>query len=111
MSIPCAVLMCHAPIVVPDVAGDRAAQCSRTTQAMREVAERVAAHAPDVLVVVSPHAARDSNHWSVSTCAAMRGSFARFGAAHVHVSLPGAPQAAARLVRNAQELAVQLSEV
>ncbi|HET8931947.1 MAG TPA: AmmeMemoRadiSam system protein A [Polyangiales bacterium] len=100
MSIPCAVLMCHAPIVIPEVAGKRAAECSNTTAAMAEAAARVRAHAPDVLVVLSPHGERHRNQWGVCTRSALHGSFARFGAAQAKVSLPGAPEAAQRLLRD-----------
>jgi MEMO1 family protein len=111
MAISCAVLMCHAPIVVPAVAGDRAAQCCGTTQAMREVAARVHAHAPDVLVVISPHGRRDRQRWSVCTADAVSGSFARFGAAHARLSLPGAPAAATLLTQHARELSVELAQL
>ena len=105
MAIPCAVLMCHAPIVVPAVAGERADQCSGTTSAMRQAAARVRAHAPDVLVVISPHGRRDKTRWSVCTAEAVSGSFARFGAPGAGVDLPGAPAAAALLRAQAIELA------
>ncbi|HTU60417.1 MAG TPA: AmmeMemoRadiSam system protein A, partial [Polyangiales bacterium] len=111
MAISCAVLMCHAPIVVPAVAGERAIQCSGTTQAMSEAAARVRAHAPDVLVVVSPHGRRDSRRWRVCTADAVSGSFARFGAAQARVSLPGAPAAAALLTQHARERSVELAQL
>jgi len=91
MAISCALLMCHAPIVVPAVAGDRAVPCSGTTRAMSEAAARMRAHAPNVLVVISPHVRRDRQRWSVCTADAVSGSFARFGAAQTRLSLPGAP--------------------
>jgi len=107
MAISCAVLMCHAPIVVPAVAGRRSEQCRCTTRAMSEAAARVQAHAPDVLVVISPHGRREKTRWSVCTAEALSGSFARFGAAHARVSLPGAPAAAALLKAQAADLAEQ----
>lgn len=111
MAISCAVLMCHAPIVVPAVAGERAAQCSGTTQAMRAAAERVCAHAPAVLVLISPHGPRDRNRWSVCTAEALRGSFARFGAAHARLSVPGAPAAAELLMAQAREQGLELAQL
>lgn len=103
--------MCHAPLVVPPVAGDRAAQCSGTTRAMRTAAARVHAHAPDVLVVISPHGRRDGQRWSVCIADAVSGSFARFGAAEARLRLPGAPTAAALLMQHARALSVELAQL
>jgi MEMO1 family protein len=111
MPIPCAVLMCHAPIVVPDVAGNRARQCGETTRAMADVAARLRAHAPDVLVIISPHAARHAARWGICTQTPLQGNFGRFGADHIGVTLPGAPDAAARLAVQARELRLTTREL
>src|SRR4051794_20336924 len=111
MPIPCAVLMCHAPITLPDVAGNRARQCGQTTRAMGDVAMRLVAHAPDVIVIVSPHAARHPTRWGVSAESPLRGDFGRFGAEHIGVTLPGAPEAAAKLSTTAKEAGLALREI
>lgn len=104
MPIPCAVLMCHAPIVIPAIGQARAGQCARTTDAMRRAAARLVAHAPDVLVVVSPHAPRERTRWGVCADAALSGDFGRFGVPEVAAQLPGAPAAADALARAAYDL-------
>jgi AmmeMemoRadiSam system protein A len=111
MPIPCAILMCHAPIVVPDVAGNRARQCAETTRAMTDIATRLRAHAPDVLVIVSPHAARHATRWGICMQTPLQGNFGRFGAEHIGVTLPGAPDAAARLAPLARELRLTTREL
>lgn len=100
-SIPCAVLMCHAPIVVPQVGGARAAQCADTTRAMRQAAGILAEHDPDVLVVVSPHTPRQEGCWSLRTGARLVGDFADFGAAGVRFGLPVAGEAVDAVLRAA----------
>jgi AmmeMemoRadiSam system protein A len=111
MPIPCAVLMCHAAIVVPDVAGNRARQCGETTRAMADVATRLAAHAADVLVIISPHAARHATRWGICAQTPLQGNFARFNADHIGVTLPGAPEAAIRLANQARELRLTTREL
>jgi AmmeMemoRadiSam system protein A len=100
--IDIAVLMCHAPIVIPAIAGPRAKQCSQTTAAMREAARRVVDSAPDVLVVISPHAPRNGAHWGIDGSAVIEGSFANFGVPDVGLRLPGAPDAARGLAQTAR---------
>jgi MEMO1 family protein len=111
MAIPCSVLMCHAPIVVPDVAGHRARQCAETTRAMGDLAARICAHGPDVVVVVSPHAPRHATRWGICTQSPLSGNFGRFGADHIGVTAPGAPLAAARLVPVARDLKLTTREI
>jgi AmmeMemoRadiSam system protein A len=94
MNVTCAALMCHAPIVIPRIAGTRADECARTTAAMREVASRLCAHEPDVLVLISPHTPRDPKRFGVSRAAWLEGDFGRFGLSEVGVRMRGAPEAA-----------------
>jgi AmmeMemoRadiSam system protein A len=106
MAIPCAVLMCHAPIVIPEIAGSRAARCAQTTAAMMEAADRVITHAPDVLAIISPHAPRDRRRFGVVRTQLLAGNFGRFGSPEVELQLPGAPEAARALLEIAAEYGV-----
>jgi AmmeMemoRadiSam system protein A len=102
MSICCAVLMCHAPIVIPQIAGLRQADCARTTQGMRETARALLAHEPQLLVLISPHAPRHETSWGIVQDHALRGSFARFGYPEVRLQFPSAPAAAEALANAAK---------
>jgi len=102
MSIPCAVLMCHAPIVLPEIAGKEAARCQLTTHAMHEAARALLAHEPDVIVLVSPHAPRTRSRWGISHEENLAGSFARFGHSELALSFRGAPRAARALASAAE---------
>jgi AmmeMemoRadiSam system protein A len=102
MSIPCAVLMCHAPIVLPQIAGAEAARCQVTTQAMHRAARALLAHEPDVIVLVSPHAPRARTRWGISHEENLDGSFARFGHGELALTFRGAPAAARALAAAAE---------
>lgn len=102
MSIPCAVLMCHAPIVLPQIAGEDASRCQVTTQAMHQAARALLAHEPDVIVLVSPHAPRARARWGISHEESLAGSFARFGHGELALRFRGAPQAARALALAAE---------
>lgn len=96
--IQTAVLMCHAPITIPAIGGVRAEACANTTVAMRRTAEHLARSAPDVLVVVSPHAPRNRVHFSVAHADQLYFDFSRFGNPALHMHFPGAPAAADALL-------------
>src|SRR5688500_11190944 len=101
MPIPCAVLMCHAPIVVPEISGSKAPACARTTQAMSAAAKRLLAHEPHGIAIISPHAPREPRLFGVCGGALLAGDFGRFGAPEVKLHLPGAPRLAEALQRAA----------
>lgn len=103
MTIASAVLMCHAPIVLPQIAGDEAARCQATTAAMHQAARALLLHEPDVVVLVSPHAPRERTRWGISHERTLSGSFARFGHRELALSFSGAPDAARALVSAAQD--------
>ncbi|MCB9762664.1 MAG: AmmeMemoRadiSam system protein A [Alphaproteobacteria bacterium] len=86
-------LMCHAPIVLPEVAGSRGAECARTTRAMREVAARAVASRPDRVVIISPHSPRHRTLWSAWR-GRHRGDLGRFRAPQLQVDLPDAAEVA-----------------
>lgn len=102
MAIPCAALMCHAPIVIPALGEERAAACARTTRAMAQAAAQLIAHAPDVLVLISPHTPRRREGFGVVADATLSGDFGRFGRPDLQVRALGAPDAARALERRAR---------
>ncbi|HLP07842.1 MAG TPA: AmmeMemoRadiSam system protein A [Opitutaceae bacterium] len=88
---PLAVLLPHAPILVPAVAGSRQQACRATVAAMRETARRVVEARPETVVLVSPHAPREERSFGV-TAGNVAGSLAPFGARRASVQLPGDPE-------------------
>jgi MEMO1 family protein len=106
MSIACAALMCHAPIVIPAIAGERAVDCAETTRAMREAARALVAHDPEVLVLISPHSPRHRTRFGLLEADALQGTFARFGHGSVRVHVNGARAAARTLAATARTCGV-----
>jgi AmmeMemoRadiSam system protein A len=111
MSIGCAALMCHAPIVVPPIAGSRAADCKTTTRAMGELARTLLAHEPDLIVLVSPHAPRRPHSWGIAHGERLWGSFARFGHPELVYAFAGDGEAAGSLAREALQLGLETHEI
>lgn len=109
MSIPITALMCHAPVVVPEVGNDKAGECALTTRAMRAAAERVVAARPDVVALVSPHTPRAPDEWRLVDGDRIVGSFVDFGAPSARINLPAATEARSRLARLGPQYGVQTS--
>jgi len=86
--VVCAVLMPHAPILVPGVGGERGRAAAASCRAMRTAARCVVDHHPETVVLISPHSPRQPQAFGVWSDDPLQGSFAQFDAPQVAVSLP-----------------------
>lgn len=92
MAIVAACAVPHPPLIIPAVGGGRERDIQATVDAYEEVAHRIAALAPDTLVIASPHSIMYRNYLHISPGEMARGSFAQFRA----------PQAAYRCTYDTQ---------
>ncbi len=99
--VVCAVLMPHAPILVPEVAGERSGAARASCQAMRQAAACVMSFKPESLVLISPHSPRQPEAFGVWAGENLHGSFARFDAPGARVSLPNDTPLAQAIVAEA----------
>jgi len=86
--VACAVLMPHAPILVPGIAGERGVAAAATSLAMRKAAACVMRHEPESIVLISPHAPRHARAFGVWADNPVVGTFAPFNAPDIGVSFP-----------------------
>jgi AmmeMemoRadiSam system protein A len=100
-AVVCAVLMPHAPILVPEVGGERGGAAQASRQAMREAAACVMSLQPETLVLISPHSPRRPQAFGVWAGDRLHGSFAQFNAPGAKVSLPNDTQLAHAIVTEA----------
>jgi AmmeMemoRadiSam system protein A len=87
-TVVCAVLMPHAPILVPEVGGKRGAAAQASGQAMREAAACVMRFRPETVVLISPHSPRRRRAFGLWAGEPLQGSLAQFNAPDARVSLP-----------------------
>lgn len=106
-AIPTSVLMCHAPIVLPPIGGQRAEQCTSSTQAMQRAASHVVAFEPDAVVIASPHAPRHPQSWLLAGDPRVQGTFGQFGVPDVGAEVPFAAGATEAVDARAQRLGLQ----
>lgn len=103
-----AVLMCHAPIVIPPIGQDRAEDCAATTEAMQAAAREVVTCGVQTVLVVSPHTPRHRLSWGYATGETLRGDFRTFGIRGLEITLPADEAATAAVVRQAQQAALAM---
>lgn len=108
MTIACAALMCHAPIVVPAIGGANADRCASTTKAMKQVATKVVEHLPDLVVLITPHAPRRPRAFGVCFEPEISGDFLRFGHRELRLNLPGSPSAAHAIASLARQEGIEV---
>lgn len=99
MGIVAAYAVPHPPLVVPSVGRGSERDVQATVNAYQEVAHRIAAHAPDTIVVTSPHAPYYRDRFYVSAAANERGSMARFGAPETAIEYACDEEAAKAIAR------------
>jgi len=106
-----AVLMCHAPIVIPSIGRGRALECQNTTGAMAEAARHVAACQPKNLILISPHMPRNHHAYGGVFTPTLQGGFSTFGFPDQKCSFPQDPEVLDLLTHTAREHGVKIAAV
>ena len=103
MALLAAYAVPHPPLIVPAVGRGQEAAIADTIAAYREVARRVAAHRPDLIVITSPHAPLYRDGFFIADTPEETGSMAAFGQPGERMTtrtdLPFAKDVATRLHR------------
>ena len=103
MALLAAYAVPHPPLIVPAVGRGQEAAIADTIAAYREVARRVAAHRPDLIVITSPHAPLYRDGFFIADTPEETGSLAAFGqpgeSVTTRTDLPFAKDVATRLHR------------
>lgn len=92
-----AVLMCHAPIVIPEIAGEHANAVGATTRAMDRAARWISGSGAEFVLVVSPHTPRHRRSFVISANPSLTGSFRDFGSP-MELSFRGAPEVVSEMI-------------
>ena len=79
MSIVASYLLPHAPVFIDQVGGDQTEQVIKTINAYKDVAKRIVALKPDIIVMVSPHGPIFTDAISIYDFEPYLGNMAAFG--------------------------------
>lgn len=80
MGVVAAYVVPHPPLIVREVGQGKEGDIQETIDAYEEVARRIAAHAPETIIVISPHAPLYHDCFHLSTGDAAHGDMGQFGA-------------------------------
>ena len=108
MGIVAAYVVPHPPLIVAQVGRGQERAIQDTVDAYREVARRIAAHAPDTIVITSPHAPLFRDCFHVSTGDAGHGDMGQFGAWEASMTVPYDGELAAAIAACARKHTVPL---
>lgn len=104
-----AVLMCHAPIVIPAIGKDRKGACAATTEAMREAAAAAAGSGVETLLVLSPHTPRHRQGFGYVPGETLQGDFQSFGIRGLERAYRADAAAAAAVSRQAEKAGLTMA--
>ncbi len=94
-----AALVCHSPVVVREMSGERGIDVMHSAAALRQIVEHVVVWQPDVVCIVTPHLPRRAEGFSVVANAELHGDFRHFGYPEVQANAAAALGAAEGLER------------
>jgi aromatic ring-opening dioxygenase LigB subunit len=97
-----AVLMCHAPIVIPLIGQARASECADTTASMQAAALAVTHGGVETVLVVSPHTPRHPRAFGCVAGGTLRGDFLAFGRSGPESVFRGDPAVCTAVTRQAE---------
>lgn len=106
-----AALSPHPPIVIPAVGRGEEAKAARTVAGLREMAARVAAAKPDVILIISPHAQLYRDAVAALALPEVEGSFGDFGAPDVRFKLKTDPALVDLLAEEAEAADIRVLKV
>lgn len=100
----------HPPIMVHEVGGEDSDQTSASEHALRALGAVLRDFAPDVLVLVSPHAHGYFDAFTITTAERLRGDLGQFNAPRVEHHVAGDPELAREIIADATEMGVPVVE-
>ena len=107
MSIVGAIIVPHPPIIVPTVGRGREAEVQATIDAYHAAAKQVAAWAPEVLIVTSPHTVMYADYFHISPGEGASGNMSAFGAPQAVLNVRYDAELRQELVRQAEAAGIQ----
>jgi len=106
-----AVLMPHAPVLVPSVGQGRVELAASTVTAMRCAAARLTSNKPQVLIVISPHSPRKAGAFGLWGGQRLHGDLEQFAAPEVVLDLPNDPALASEIQAQASQVGLHTWQI
>lgn len=97
----------HPPIIIPQIGQDDLKYCAKTKDAMQELAERVAHHDLDTLIVISPHTTLSPESMTVSYNSNAKGDFSHFNHPEISFSAEIDIELAEKIIKKAKKSGIK----
>lgn len=103
------VLMCHSPILIPEIAGKRLREVEASALAMATLARRIVSQEPDGIIIVTPHMPRFQTAFGLHGEKILKGDFGDYGYQELKIEVQGAPSIVYDLQNKAARHDLQLN--
>ncbi len=81
----------HPPLLIPEIGGGRIKEADRTDRSLRTCAQKLASHAPDTVVLITPHGRISETNIRLYSSSLFDGDFSMFGVPNAKMSGEGDP--------------------
>jgi len=102
MPLQAAYIVAHPPLAIPEIGRGQEQAIAATTNAYRQVAERIVQHAPDTIIFISPHSAYYAD-WIYVASGNLSGDLGEFGAPDLRFNLPRDHHLSELIIKYAQQ--------
>ncbi len=103
MGITAAYMLPHPPLIVPQIGRGEEQKIASTIKGYHDAAKELAAHAPDTIVLISPHQVMYADYFHISPGSGAKGDFSQFRAPQVRMEVSYDTEFVSRLCEYAKQ--------
>ncbi|MFP4187465.1 MAG: AmmeMemoRadiSam system protein B, partial [Acholeplasmataceae bacterium] len=103
MPLKAAYIVCHPPLIIPEIGRGEEMRIKRTVDAYHRIAKEIASIKPETIVIISPHAFVCADYFHISPGSRAHGDFQMFGAPQVTASVSYDEELAERIEKKAKQ--------
>ena len=101
----------HPPIIIPEIGKNQIVNVTKTVEAMKTAADKIAALEPEILAFISPHSPIYMDGFAVKVSPQLQGSFSNFGCPNLVFSETNQVDLAKEVIRASSQKQIPTVEV
>jgi len=98
----------HPPLLIPPIGQDNLTQVKKTSDAMKDLAEKFKASAPEIVLIISPHGIFSNDSFTINDTSKYTGDFKQFGDLTTKLTISGSPSFAHDLKKQSGDQKIEI---